>query len=387
MKINKLFLTFVLVFCFSFNLFSEQSSALLKDFVAGNLNDKIHILKITKSTPIESFVNENSFNFIESYYTLLENDDTFKELICLTIEGLPKKNTPRNADALQRVFLHFEDEKIKIAVIEKIPQFEDNTDELINLLNNFVKNSIQENTYESKIFLAAVKSLSECAHPSSFHVLFSCYVANISTQINEIVEKSLKTMAESNKAQIIAIIANNPPKEKLLALRISNKKHTNNDYFSAEIAENALAITINLTESKQDISEDLVTLQLEAMRIISEFSWTRASSLIIRYFDVAKQQFKNNIISKNDFIDVIVCMSRLATVEIGKTLASYLGTLNLETEKTGSYDKDIILAVINSLGVLGEKSAFDYLLYVISFSNYSEEIISASRDALSRLKW
>ena len=45
-----------------------------------------------------------------------------------------------------------------------------------------------------------------------------------------------------------------------------------------------------------------------------------------------------------------------------------------------------MLAVINALGRLGNKVAFENLLYV-GYLSYSEEIIEASRAALAGLKF
>lgn len=42
--------------------------------------------------------------------------------------------------------------------------------------------------------------------------------------------------------------------------------------------------------------------------------------------------------------------------------------------------------MIDSLAKLGDKSAFDYLLYV-GYLEYPESIKKAARDALSGLKW
>ena len=45
-----------------------------------------------------------------------------------------------------------------------------------------------------------------------------------------------------------------------------------------------------------------------------------------------------------------------------------------------------MLALIQALGDLGDKTAFDYLLYV-GYLEYPESVKKASRDALARLQW
>ena len=237
------------------------------------------------------------------------------------------------------------------------------------------------------MFSNAVHTLALCSDSSSFDVLFACLSKGLPLVLKSEVETALGNMASENRSHIIAILAGNPPEEKLLAFRISQKKQQNSDFFCEEIAENALAITINSSEESQNIPDEINRLQLEAMKKISESSWTRASSLAIRYFELAKKQFAQEKISSSDFVEIINCLASLGTQEAGKALSSYLAALNMETEQTGKYDKDVVLAVIKSLGIIGEKSSFDYLLYVISFSTYSEEIINASRDSLARIKW
>jgi hypothetical protein len=44
------------------------------------------------------------------------------------------------------------------------------------------------------------------------------------------------------------------------------------------------------------------------------------------------------------------------------------------------------LAVVGNLGILGDKTAFDHLLY-IGYLQYPESVKRAARDALQKLRW
>ena len=48
--------------------------------------------------------------------------------------------------------------------------------------------------------------------------------------------------------------------------------------------------------------------------------------------------------------------------------------------------ENLVLAIIKSLGAIGDKNAFDALLGVTYFE-YSDSVIAAARDALAKLKW
>lgn len=386
-KIYSKILSFVFFCILSNNLFCQEPLQFMKDFICGDINTKTEVLELVQNFEEKIVINEAAFDFIDSYFNLLKDEQSFKNLVYVAVKNIDSTTSSKNIGVVKKLFTNFEDENIKIAIIEGLPSLNGNISEILSIINNYVDSSIKSKNIDSPLFRSSVLCLAKCLHPSSFPVLFSCLSNGVTKLIDQDVESALIKMSSSNRSQIVAIIANNPPKEKLLALQICEKNLQNPDFFTEEIAENALAIAISISGDLQDIPGDLVTLQLEAMRVISKSSWTRAASLMVRYFELAKKQYSCGIISKANFIEVIQCLSNLPTTESGECLSSYLAALNIETEKTGSYDKDIMLAVINSLGVLGEKSAFDYLLYVISFSTYSEEIISASRDALSRLKW
>ena len=45
-----------------------------------------------------------------------------------------------------------------------------------------------------------------------------------------------------------------------------------------------------------------------------------------------------------------------------------------------------MLSLINSLGEMGDKAAFDSLLYA-TYLDYPEEVIAAAKNALAKLKW
>ena len=67
-------------------------------------------------------------------------------------------------------------------------------------------------------------------------------------------------------------------------------------------------------------------------------------------------------------------------------LTQYLVLINSYTEKGKGYDEQVVLAVIACLGQLGDKVAFDDLMYT-QYLNYSAAVKKAARAALDKLKW
>ena len=105
------------------------------------------------------------------------------------------------------------------------------------------------------------------------------------------------------------------------------------------------------------------------------------------YFEIAVEQYNAFFMSKNELLEVMDCLTVLATSETGKALSDFLAVLNKKTESTGTFDEALMLHLISSLSQLGEKTAFDNLLYVILHEGYPDSIVLASKEALAKLNW
>ena len=135
------------------------------------------------------------------------------------------------------------------------------------------------------------------------------------------------------------------------------------------------------------MAPEALSLQLATVQQIDESDWTRAAAIVAEYFVQAQEQFNQGLITREQFLGVVVCLEGLATSHSVSALVNYLGVLNMAAaQKVSSVDQEVLLAVIESLGALGDKAAFDNLLYV-TYLPYPETITTAARTALAGLKW
>ena len=72
------------------------------------------------------------------------------------------------------------------------------------------------------------------------------------------------------------------------------------------------------------------------------------------------------------------------THEAAVRLSLYLDLLNSDVEGGKSVEDVIVLAVIQALGDLGDRVAFDYLLY-LSVLDYSDSIKKAASEIIEKL--
>jgi hypothetical protein len=76
----------------------------------------------------------------------------------------------------------------------------------------------------------------------------------------------------------------------------------------------------------------------------------------------------------------------MGTSEAAQALSLQLGLINSTMERTREFDEELLISVIEALGNIGDKVAFDYLLY-IGYLPYPDSVQTAARDAMNRLKW
>jgi len=67
-------------------------------------------------------------------------------------------------------------------------------------------------------------------------------------------------------------------------------------------------------------------------------------------------------------------------------LTQYLARINAGTEKGKGYDEQVTGTVIENLGRLADKVAFDELMFT-QYLDYSNAIKAAARAAIARLRW
>jgi hypothetical protein len=187
------------------------------------------------------------------------------------------------------------------------------------------------------------------------------------------------------------LIRRNGPAEKLAAFRLGAGNPGFSPAQRGELAETALEVSLELFPGNSDAGSDsgwaaASSLRYEAAEALTALKWTRASPLAIRHFYRVQTDRGNGAAPKERLLEAVNCLGAMGNSESAQVLALQLGYINSQTERGSEFDEDLVLALIHALGEIGDKVAFDYLLY-IEYINYPERIQAAARESLNRLKW
>ena len=375
-------------FCLSFSKPAAAQSQAQIQFVKGNISDKITALKSSgdgsRAKKAVEFVIENS--------GLLKND---RDLAALAVAGILSypidiyQNEPAATyKDFSAVFYGLDDMNVKVSVLDKICALYERQayTDWTAFVNGFLAQKISAGGAADESVKKAVAALGVVGNGSSFGDLYSILRQNIWVDLHPAAIDALTKIADKSLNEIFDVA----DKADFVELKQLTKIFVKNDKISAalrcEIAEKLLNRSMILAGNSSN-SQDLAAFQLEAVSVLAQNKWTRAGGLAKDYFSVAKNAYNAKFLSAEQFTSAISCVELLASRQAVAPLSEYLDQMNKAQEAGNAPDKAVVLAVINALANLGDKSSFDCLLYVTYVRDYPEEVAVAARNALTRLKW
>jgi hypothetical protein len=394
MKVNKQHIVTVFVFLSVLNMYSEADNANLTKFIKGNLADKTAAVK-TAAEDESAVLSMKAVDFSIENKAVLGDDRDLSALALTGILSLPQSilsdDKIKPDDLYKKIFTIFNmysDNTIRIAVIDKIVQFNkiEQSADSVSFIESFLTSSMQAGSPASDVQKTAIDALGDIGSGSSFLIVYNCYTTKIWPQYSNDMEVAIEKLADKSLPEIIKVISSKDITQLNIIFNLFENSSRISDSFKSEIAENILSEALYIAEDSSAVPGELLSLEFNAVRVITKNNWTRASSSVISFFSQAKLNYEKKEISESQFIEAVTAVAALSSETAAKTLSDYLGELNRRAEKNDLPAEQVVLAVIKSLGSLGSKYSFDYLLYV-TYLNYPENVIAAARDALTRLKW
>ena len=256
----------------------------------------------------------------------------------------------------------------------------------VSMVNAYVSQKMQDGSPSDAVLVKAVESLKILGNGNSFNILFIADILDVWPELKDTLSDSYGALAKDSEKEILNILSAVPVEKKLVVLDKMNTNPQISKKICGEVAENALSEAIYNVGEDSEISSEQIALQLLSLSTIAQTKWTRAAKLATDSFSAIRMEYEKNLVTAQEFAMAITNIAAVATSDTGQVLSSYLDFLNKSTEQNKAPVEAVVLSVINALGGLGDKSAFDYLLYV-TYLDYPETVTTAAREALAKLKW
>lgn len=384
----------ILFVLFSISLYAQNNSYTIQ-YLKGNITDKTRAIK--ESTGSESdYLANRAIEYALENKELLGTDRDLDALVVAAVlsisdDYLKNSNDEEKvkfSEKLYNLFSNFEDSNtVEIAILTKLESIKDllPIEKFVNNLNNKLKNE-NMNDMDPSFLKTTLSSLEKMGNTESFIILYYFYSADKYPKFEEEIEKTLITLSPNAVNEILGFIkeADSNQLKRIYSLTTKTQKLSKNNV--CIIAENLLNRSILLMGDSSKILPEDIDLQITCLKILADNKWTRASDSVLSYFQITKNLYKINSIKDEDFTFVISSLSSITPLKAVSPLTSYLEELNGRKENGEEVSSSVILSLINTLGAIGDKAAFDSLL-AVTYLSYEEAILSAARQALSGLRW
>lgn len=394
----KKYFIFVSIFFTATLVFAQNknTSKSVEKFLKGNIQDKTVAVR-EASDDDAVWLCDKAVSFILDSKEILGNDRELDGLAVAAILSYPQSYVRTVSDSSKENLLNdfitlFESfsssPNVQVTVISKLNSLSRDLrlTPFIKKLNRILsEESLLE--MDTSVVKSIINFLSIHGDSESFSLAYNLWCNERYLGFIRELENAVVSLLPVSMNDAVKIVENSTQEEiiEFYNLLKRNRNRINANYFCL-LAENVLSKTILLVRKSQSSTSAVNEVQISCVQVLGEYKWSRASRVVIDYFDLARSLYASGNLSEEDFIKVIVSLGETAPLDAVPALIEYLEVLNLRVEKSEAVSEDVALGVINTLGAIGDKSAFDSLLGV-TYYNYPQTVLAAARDALSALRW
>ena len=205
-------------------------------------------------------------------------------------------------------------------------------------------------------------------------------------RVSVIAKDALLSIKGDFQSLLTGVIKDRPLSEKKLALQMALDTDKLGSDQKAQVAQFALDVSLHTSTADVATRNGFRDMRFVAARALGDRKWAPAAPLLIEHLDTTIGEFDKGLVDTNHLLDAIDEVGATGTHDAAVRLTQYLVLINSYTEKGKAYDEKVVTTILNSLGVLGDKVAFDDLMYT-QYLNYSTPVKKAARAALDKLKW
>jgi len=378
------------------SLWAQEPTDLLRsfsrNFAIASLDVKMQIIQDAGNSGYSGLgpLYRQAIDYVMDNFSLVDTDQRFRQLAILAVDQLGSAGFTEGKYSVWKLFDTDEDTGVRISCLNALATLARGDEEIIGYVNMWFQR--QNTVFQSGripdvyVISAAVRALGELRDQSSFPVLFTTMTVGYTDDIVRSARENLFRLEGELKDSMIGILKESDLAEKKLALEISLATDRLSEKDKGEIAQFAMDVglhTAAVDNPSRQIARDIRYIAAVAL---GQRKWASATDLVVEHFDAVLSEYDRGVTDKRRVVEAIDCLGALGTHEAAVRLTQYLVLLNSYTERLKEFDNTIVLAVIKNLGSLGDKSAFDDLLYA-QYLSYSSEVKKAARDALENLKW
>ncbi len=364
-----------------------------RNFAIASLDVKIQILQDAASGKNASSMGplfQQAVDFVVDNGSLVPTDARFNQLAAIGAEQAGIAGFTAARFSVWKLFQVTPDSQTLAKAATALGTLGAGDQEIIGDLNHWLdaQNTVVSSGKmpDAAVLVAVIQSLGKLGDPSSFPYLFTATNLGYSEQISAIARTALFALKGDFSAMLLTVIKERPIPQKRLAMQMAFETDKLTSDQKSQVAEYALDVGLHLSSTEVPTKAILRDMRFVAADTLGAQKYAHATPLLIEHLDTTIGEFDKGLVDRNHLLNALADLGAMGTHEAAVRLTQYLVLINSYTDKGKAYDDLVVLAVLQSLGALGDKVAFDDLMYT-QYLNYSAAVKKAAREALDKLKW
>jgi HEAT repeat protein len=361
-----------------------------QQFKAADLDIKHDVLQDAAAGDIEGM----GPLFLDAIRYVIDNADLLDEIPLLremALFSIACINTITYRPAkflLWKLFLADGERKMRVAILDTLPLIASRDAHIIQNMVNWLDSQNSRTLTGEKpdlhIISAMLEALGTIGDPRALEVLLRTMTIGYLAPVTRIASRAIDMIQGDTTKTYLDIILEASFPVKKCALIKSGEQEALSDADKCRIAEFALDTALHSTQVQKKDEPEAYQIRRIAVNILGEKHWANAAKLVIEHFNQVITAVETGMLEKSYLLDAIEALGNMKSHEAAKRLTLYLELVNSCTENRKPYDVRIVLAVIKSLGKLGDRVSASALL-AIRHLDYSLTIKNAAHDALKHL--
>ncbi len=391
----------VAVFCvlclFALAAQAQDAKALLetfkRNFAIASLDVKIQILQDAASSKSASDMGplyHQAVDFVLDNASLVTSDARFRQLASLAADQISAVSYKPAKYSIWKLFQTDAETTLRVRTATAIGVTGVGDNEIVQNMNRFLEGQnaavVSGKPPDLQVIAATVTAMGKLGDPSSFPVLFTAENIGYSDEVAAAAKEALFSIKGDLKEMFMGVIKTGSIAEKKLALTmaLANEKLSSDQ--KGQLAEFALDVALHTSAPDNAGKEALRAMRFTSAQALRERKWAAATPLLMENLDMTIVEYDRGLADKRCLLEAVAALGAVGTHEAAVRLTQYLVLLNSYTEKGKGFDEQIVLTLLDNIGALGDKIAFDDLMYT-QYLGYSAPIKKSARVALEKLKW
>jgi len=364
-----------------------------RNFAIGSLDVKIQILQDAasgKTAPAMGPLFQQAVVFVIDNVSLVPTDARFDQLASLAAEQIGVVGFVPGRSSLLKLFQAGVDSQTRARAATALGLLAAGDEDIVANLNRYVDSQnvmfASGKPPDTVVIAACFQALGRLGDPSSFPILFAGMNLGYGDKLTATARTALLAIKGDFKAMLLGVIGSRPLAEKQIALQMALDSDKLSDDARAQVVE--FVLDLSLHTSVVDVpSKDLLrNMRSLAAANLAAHAWSHATGLMIEHLDLTIGEFDKGLVDRTHLLGAISALGSMATHEAAVRLTQLLLLINSYTERGKTYDELVVSAVLQNLGNLGDKVAFDDLMYT-QYLAYSAAVKKVARAALEMLRW